>query len=67
MEKIFEIEDGVLIGCLDKHIVEAIIPDGVTTIEHGAFSGCLSLESVHIPDGVTNIGERAFEGCPFSD
>ena len=39
------------------------IPDSVTTIDSGAFSHCISLESVTIPDGVTKIGDLAFEGC----
>lgn len=39
------------------------IPDGVTSIEADAFSGCSSLTSVSIPDTVTNIGNYAFSGC----
>jgi len=39
------------------------IPEGVTTIEDGAFSGSASLTSVTIPDGVTVIGYCAFQSC----
>jgi len=39
------------------------IPDGVTSIGHGAFSGCSGLTSITIPDGVTSIGHGAFSGC----
>jgi hypothetical protein len=43
--------------------VDVTIPDGVTEIGRGAFSGCTGLTSVSIPDGVTEIGEYAFKGC----
>ena len=40
-----------------------VIPDSVTGIGDGAFSGCDSLTSINIPDSVTTIGNRAFSGC----
>ena len=39
------------------------IPDSVTSLGRGAFSGCTSLASVTIPGSVINIGEHAFSGC----
>jgi hypothetical protein len=39
------------------------IPDSVTNIRAGAFSGCTGLDSVTIPNGVTSIGGGAFQGC----
>ena len=39
------------------------IPDGVTTIGSGAFSGCRNLTSVTIPTSVITIGNIAFSGC----
>ena len=39
------------------------IPDSVTSIGDGAFSGCSSLHSVIIPDSVTSIGYCAFLEC----
>ena len=39
------------------------IPDSVTSIGSGAFSGCSGLTSVTIPDSVTSIGDYAFYGC----
>ncbi len=40
-----------------------MIPDSVTSIRSGAFSGCPGLTSVTIPDSVNNIGDYAFWGC----
>ncbi len=42
---------------------EYTVPDGVTTIESGAFAGCESLERVVLPGSVTYIGVGAFSGC----
>ena len=39
------------------------IPNSVTTIGEGAFSGCDSLTSINIPNSVTTIGEDAFSDC----
>ena len=39
------------------------IPNSVTTIGKGAFSGCESLTSMNIPNSVTTIGDSAFHGC----
>ena len=40
-----------------------IIPDGVTTIGSGAFSGSEKLETISIPDSVTKIDYQAFLNC----
>ena len=39
------------------------IPNSVTTINGGAFSGCTGLTSISIPESVTSIGDGAFSGC----
>ena len=38
------------------------IPNSVTTIGKGAFSGCKSLISINIPNSITTIGKGAFSG-----
>ena len=48
----------LLMGCKGT-----IIPDDVTTIDTGAFSGCTGLTSIKIPSSVTAIGDYAFSGC----
>ncbi len=40
-----------------------VIPNSVTSIDYGAFSGCTGLTSVTIPNSVTSIGDHAFSGC----
>ena len=47
----------------DDVISSIIIPDGVTTIESGAFMDCTNLRSITLPDSVTTIGDDAFKGC----
>ena len=42
---------------------ELVIPNSVTSIGDGAFSGCWGLTSIVIPNSVTSIGERAFYNC----
>lgn len=38
-------------------------PSSVTSIAHGAFSGCSQLTSIVIPETVLSIGATAFLGC----
>ena len=45
-------------GCMNT-----TIPNSVTTIEFGAFSGCSGLTSISIPSSVTTIGDFAFKNC----
>ena len=40
-----------------------IIPNSVTSIGYGAFSGCSNLTSIVIPNSVTRIEEAAFWDC----
>jgi len=67
----FIFEDGVLfdkdktklIWCVPNKSGQYSIPDGVTRIIAGAFSGC-QLIDIKIPDTVQKIGADAFENCP---
>jgi len=42
---------------------EYAVPEGVATIDYGAFSGNSHLTRVIIPEGVTKLGAEAFESC----
>ncbi|MBP5622196.1 MAG: leucine-rich repeat domain-containing protein, partial [Thermoguttaceae bacterium] len=44
-------------------VKDVIIPTGVETIEEGAFSGCLLVESVSTPESLKEIGDLAFAEC----
>ena len=39
------------------------IPNSISSIGSGAFSGCIGLTSVSIPNSVTSIGDYSFFGC----
>ena len=58
----FVIENGVL-RLYKGPGGDVVIPEGVTLIGRGAFSGCTSLTNVVIPGSVTEIGDWAFEDC----
>jgi hypothetical protein len=39
------------------------MPDGVTTINRGAFLNCTALTSIYLSDTVTTVGKDVFNGC----
>jgi len=47
----------------DCSITSVIIPEGVTTVEGNAFSGCDKLQGVVLPQSLIVIGEDAFSEC----
>ena len=55
--------DGTCVLSCAGGVTDAVVPQGVKNIGHGAFFMCGNLTSVAIPDGVTCIGESAFDGC----
>ena len=48
---------------IGKTATSITIPDSVTSIGEGAFSGCSSLTSIVIGNSVTTIGNYAFSSC----
>ena len=62
--------DGVLYNYVQDTLIQCpaaktsvTIPNSVTSIGYGAFSGCSGLTSVTIGTGVTSIGSSVFYGC----
>jgi hypothetical protein len=53
----------MLVQCPGGIVGSYTIPNTVTNIWEGAFSGCSGLTKVTIPSSVTSIGDLAFSGC----
>ena len=47
----------------DSDVQEAVMTDGISVIEEGAFKGCKSLKQVIFPGTLKEIGDAAFSGC----
>lgn len=68
---VFATIDGVLFDKTDRSLVACpgsfsgtyTIPQGIQSINSGAFSHCTSLSGIVIPDSVTHIGGSSFEWC----
>lgn len=60
---IFSQDGKSLISCPRDFAGEYVIRDGVTDIDHCAFSHCRALSAVTFPSSLLRIGERAFHGC----
>ena len=44
-------------------MTEITLPDGVSRIDYGAFSGCESLTAIALPDGILSIKGSTFHNC----
>ena len=55
-----EIGECAFLWC--KSMESVVIPEGITTISHGAFMHS-NLKSLALPDSLTTIGDSAFQGC----
>ena len=58
----FEVINNVLFK-YGGHSKDVIIPENITEIKKGAFTGCDFIESVTLPDSVLAIREYAFADC----
>ena len=52
-----------IFGWQNMSVISVLIPDSVTSIGNGAFSGCYGLTTLTIPNSVTSIGRQAFAFC----
>jgi len=52
-----------IFGWQNMSVISVLIPDSVTSIGNGAFSGCYGLTTLTIPNSVTSIGREAFAFC----
>ena len=64
-EIILVIRDNSVVGVtsIGRNVTKVEIPDGIISIENGAFKNCSGLKEVVIPNSVKSIGEEAFFGC----
>ncbi len=44
-------------------VTSVSMPEGITSIDYNAFSGCQNLETVALPESLTIFDFRAFESC----
>lgn len=61
----FEDDDDIdlSIAFMSTAVKTVYLPDGLTTIELGAFMGCENLEKVVLPGSLTELGMYAFQFC----
>ena len=44
-------------------VTSVSMPEGITSIDYNAFSGCQNLETVALPESLTTLGYSAFKAC----
>lgn len=52
---------------MNSGMTECVISEGVTRLLDGTFTGCGSLQVVHLPASLTTMGPAVFENCPLTD
>ncbi|MDO5401388.1 MAG: leucine-rich repeat protein [Eubacteriales bacterium] len=49
----------------NPHLVELVIPEGVTLVDDCTFWGCYRLRTVRFPASLTGLGHSVFNECPM--
>ena len=61
----FLVKNGQLLRCTNTNATDITIPNGITYIGAGCFSGFTALTSLTIPDSVTDMSRQALEGSKY--
>ena len=43
--------------------VDVVVPEGVTYLSQGAFSGCTGMKNITLPESLKTVGVVCFENC----
>jgi hypothetical protein len=57
-----KIGDDSFEGATDPRIANLVIPEGIQSIETGAFA-CTPIETIKFPSSLNSIDDRAFKNC----
>ena len=52
---------------MNSGMTECVVNEGITRLLDGTFTGCASLQVVHLPASLTSMGPAVFENCPLTD
>ncbi len=59
-----QLENYPIVWQMDENVAQPVsLPEALTSLEEGAFSGCTQLPSINFPASMTTIPDRAFNGC----
>lgn len=53
----------VVTGFTSESLIKVTVPEGITTIQSNAFSGCKALKKVELPETLEKIESSAFSDC----